>query len=166
MQYKKRFMLLAILMGLLITGCSSRLVVDEANLAEPPEWKLVPLEEPLNITSYATLSLEKISRTGCTVDMKNNGERIIHIGSPFTYNLQLWDGSQWNRILFIDFNHTIGGEATPLNRLRGTVDWEDLYGKLPDGTYRMVVGYSAKAHDAELDGGWERCYAVYEFEIL
>ncbi len=161
----KKLVTLIILAIMLFTGCSSHPVVEKVNLAEPPEWKLVPLEEELNITSYATLSLEKVSRTGCVVNMQNNGERIIHIGTPFAYNLQLWDGSQWNRILFVDYNHTIGGAATPLNRLRGTVDWENLYGELPDGTYRMIVGYSAKPHDAALDEGWEHCYAVCEFEI-
>ena len=161
----KKLFAFVILVIMLFTGCASHLAAEETHMDALPEWELVPLEEDLNITSYAVLSLEEVSRTGCTVDLKNNGERIIHIGTPFHYNLQFWDGSQWNRILFVDYNHTIGGEATPLSHLRGTVRWENLYGELPDGTYRMVVDYSAKAHDAALDAAWEHCYAVCEFEI-
>lgn len=162
----KKFLVFVIFVVMLFTGCASHLAAGETHMDALPEWDLEPIDhQPYIQNTYVTMTVSKVSHTGCTVHMVNNREMIIHMGSEFSYSLQMWDGEHWCKLVPKKDLGAIGGEAVSMAERITKVRWRSDYGRLPDGLYRILVPYSAQSYKAGASQNWQTCYAVCEFEI-
>ena len=120
----KKIFVFVMLVIMLFTGCASHLAAEETHMDALPEWDLEPIDhQPYIQNTYVTMTVSKVSRTGCTVHMINNREMIIHMGSEFSYSLQMWDGEHWCKLVPKKDLGAIGGEAVSMAERITKVRW-------------------------------------------
>lgn len=96
--------------------------------------------------------VEDLSRTGMTFTIYNNSDKEIRFGSDFKLFVQ--EDQEWVEVPYIINNWAFTMEAYPVDANRSrteTVDWEWLYGELPDGIYlfKKTISYKTDAEDWE-----------------
>ena len=105
----------------------------------------------INVNVYATSEVENvsvtisdISLTGATITIKDTNEDKYTYGE--WYVLQKEENGKWynipTKVKEYGFND-IGYEVDENNEVKFVIDWEWLYGKLSQGSYRIIK----KSHD-------------------
>ena len=97
-------------------------------------------ESKTEITSNSDVTLtikeDSLTNTGVTLLLKNNSEKNYSYGNP--YEIEIKQGGKWHKInveLYFtmpSFNLN-AGETKEIK-----LDWENGYGKLGTGTYRII----------------------------
>lgn len=94
-------------------------------------------EKPEYNAFSSVILCSDIEPTGCKVEFRPSGnlEGIEYHSETWGYFLQKTDDMQWN------LNNTVGfvKEVIPVEEGMVKINWEDTYGKLPAGLYRLNV---------------------------
>lgn len=100
--------------------------------------------------------------TGIQVEIFNNtDERICYSDD---YKLQKWNGKEWEDVPYVIDNWAFNQPAYPVEAgtsRQESIDWEWLYGKLPDGIYLLVKSVSIE----KADDAWEHISLGVEFTL-
>ena len=100
-----------------------------------------------------------LTNTSATLVLTNNSDKDFQYGNP--YEIEIKKDGEWHKIN-AELNFTL-----PLYNLKAgeteeiELNWENGYGKLPSGTYRIVKDID---HETE-EGNFERFNVAVEFTI-
>ena len=125
--------------------------VEEVEKAEGQLEDMESFSQALNSGLWA-MDVEELSRSGATFTIYNNSDREIRFGSDFA--LLVHENEEWVEAPKVIDNWAFTMEAYPVgaNESRTeTVDWEWLYGELPDGVYLLKKSIMYKNES----GDWE-----------
>jgi len=165
----KRYLIIGIVVFVFIITMSflvyRRITLDN-EVAYP--WSIGPVSPTLEKgrANDVVLSLQEgsLTRYGASFTIYNNGRIVIPLGvAPFF--LQIEVNGIWNEI---DARRPFLNAVwrLPLNPLYPSesrdlsFNWENMYGVLPDGTYRLVISLG------HLNPPWEGAYLTYEFAVF
>lgn len=124
-------LILAFICVFAFVGCNSNTATDN------------PSAEPTPNSWGVTLEAENISPEGLTIVCKQSGgEEVSELFTGSFYTLQRSEDGEWKDIEFFpqEYDVTWTSEAWIIPKDESTewkVDWEWLYGKLPEGEYRI-----------------------------
>ncbi len=108
-----------------------------------------------------TLSIKDntLSKTGATLVLKNNSDVDVQYGNP--YEIEIKKDGEWHKIN-VELNFTMPAFELKLKESKEIeLNWENGYGKLASGDYRII-----KSIDIEKeDGTFETFYVSAEFTI-
>ena len=79
-----------------------------------------------------------LKNTGATLILTNNSDKDFHYGNP--YEIEIKKDGEWHKInVQLDFTlPAFGLKAKETKEIE--LDWEHGYGKLAEGTYRIIKG--------------------------
>lgn len=100
-----------------------------------------------------------LTKTGATLIIKNNSDIDIQYGEP--YEMEIKKDGKWHKInVELDFNLPV---YILKSKTAGEIelDWENEYGKLAAGDYRIIKSYDVEKED----GSFESFYVSSEFII-
>ena len=127
---KKQWLCLLIFVVCLFAGCAS-----------------LSAEKPvIDVPKYdwgVTLSAKDVTEKGLTIVCKQSGgEEVSELFTGSFYTLQRSEDGEWKDIEFLPQEYDVAwtSEAWIIPKDESTeweVDWEWLYGKLPEGEYRI-----------------------------
>lgn len=137
------------------------LAACESNQPENELEKMWKLKE--NQTTYvnscneitAELKPDSLTNLGCTLIIQNESNEDVYIG--LDYFIQVLSGEDWFDITVPDNFSWAAVQWTVQAHDTYTQDinWEELYGKLPDGEYRLIKTYAVEETDSYLVVGFE-----------
>lgn len=140
-----------LLFTILLTGCdiikNELEIGNESNIEQTTENVILTLKDGT------------LTKNGATFILKNN-DNVVYSYGP-AWELEIKQGGTWHKInVVLNFNSPLYqldvNEAKELN-----INWEDSYGTLPEGDYRII-----KAVDIEnADEVFEKFYVTSEFTI-
>ncbi len=114
----------------------------------------------VNTLEGVTLSMEKFSNKGGDVEIRNTTDMNIQYGE--WYEIQkLSDGGKWLTFPLDIAFHDIAYNTLKNETVIWKVNWENVYGNLPKGTYRMIKDVT----DFRGTGDYTKYYLADEFEI-
>ena len=155
-----KLLLVLCLTIMFLSGCGSQNKVSEMDTSLGNESTL-----EISVSNDFTISAEKISPIGIEMKISNNCSQTLYWGSWFTVEkkendvwyevnlLELEDGVKrvWtSELAFLDGNETRNIEH----------QWENGYGALPEGDYRIVKDFFWDARNQD-----EKIYVACEFTI-
>ena len=123
----KKIILTILLCGclLLLTGCSDRI-------------GKVSAIEITNSDISLSIKDETLTNTGATFILENNSNQTLGYGEP--YHLEIKDDDSWHilntindAVFIMPFYHLDPNESIELK-----IDWENFYGVLEPGEYRLI----------------------------
>lgn len=133
-----------------ITGCGNK---NEFDVGSKSDITISQEEVSLTIKDGT------LKNTGATLILKNNSNKNFHYGNP--YEIEIKKDGEWHKIN-VQLNFTLpafslaSGETKEIE-----LNWEDGYGKLSKGTYRII-----KNIDYEYEEGkYEDFNVAVEFTI-
>ena len=99
------------------------------------------------------VSKKSISNTGATVVVTDKSSQKYTWG--IEYFLQVKENGKWKRLDFLEPSHSPANVDTLLgyildekHQITQSIDWERRYGKLPNGTYRIVkIGFDTTTRE-------------------
>lgn len=140
----KKVLLSIFICVLIITGCT--------NKSSKKEERIYGLEG-------VTLSLNSFSNTEASLTLKNESEHTLYYGEE--YFIQENQNNEWIDLELLNENivHPILHILKPNNNFAINTEWEQVYGTLKNGKYRLV---KSVALDEKLK---ENYYITCEFEI-
>ncbi len=140
----KKVLLSIFICVLIITGCTN---------------KFSKKEERIYGLEGVTLSLNSFSNTEASLTLKNESEHTLYYGEE--YFIQENQNNEWIDLELLNENivHPILHILKPNNDFAINMKWEQVYGTLKNGKYRLV---KSVALDEKLK---ENYYITCEFEI-
>ena len=126
---KKIFLKLIVVVCLfIITGCGKSTKLDL-------ETKSYKSTEVKNVS----VNISDISLTGATITIKDTNEEPYIYGE--WYKIEKEDNGKWKELEVKDKNYgfnDLGYKVNKDNEVKFVLDWKELYGELPLGSYRIV----------------------------
>lgn len=106
-----------------------------------------------------TIKEETLTNKGVTLVLTNNGDKNFQYGNP--YEIEIKKDGEWHKIN-VELNFTLPAFGLKSKESKEIeLNWEHGYGKLAEGTYRIVKGI-----DYEYEKGkYETIYVAIEFTI-
>ena len=100
-----------------------------------------------------------LKNTGATLILTNNSDKDFHYGNP--YEIEIKKDGEWHKInVQLDFTlPAFGLKAKETKEIE--LDWEHGYGKLAEGTYRIIKGIDYEYEE----GKYESFNIAVEFTI-
>ena len=100
-----------------------------------------------------------LKNTGATLILTNNSDKDFHYGNP--YEIEIKKDGEWHKInVQLDFTlPAFGLKAKETKEIE--LDWEHGYGKLAEGTYRIINGIDYEYEE----GKYESFNIAVEFTI-
>lgn len=135
----KKYLIIAIcLMMALVTGCNKNNDATVGDKAEEKEDAVISTE-----------AMQLVSATGksATVKVENTSDAVWQSGNWRDYHLEVMKDGEWYKVEQIgDFANTMELMIfTPGQKATHTFEFEKRYGNLPEGKYRIVKYWWAKA---------------------
>ncbi len=150
----KKILLTIMVIGaitLTITGCN--LNKNEFDIGEKSNINLTQNNITLSIKE------ETLTNTGATFILKNDSNVDIQYGEP--YEIEIKQDGSWHKInVQLDFN-MIAYELKAKASQEIDINWENGYGALAKGEYRIIKTINIKKED----GTTENSYVIVEFTI-
>lgn len=172
---KKTEILLVCAVMLLMSGCSSTAqqeiteissVTSTEDLQTSEEATTTVFDQKTNVIDNVIMELISVDNVSAKVKIYNNLENEIDIEGNFEIQIQTDDG--WSNLPYVDDNFGgFLGHANPIGSnfsQEFNVMWEDYYGKLAAGRYRITNFFLL----ADKNGNYafsEKYYLYSEFEI-
>ena len=146
---------------LLICGLLSISIVFFINI-KSFFWTYVGGESSINVSDYG-VSLSVVDKTlsniGGTFILKNDNKNEIIFYEP--YELEIKKDGQWHEITIqIDFIE-IANVLKSQDSYEIEINWEETYGELPKGEYRLIKEISVLNEN----GSFENSYVSVEFTL-
>lgn len=126
---KKRIsLLLCFFFIFVLAGCTQiKLEKDEVSSVE--------IGADFDVTMEVVAGSEK--KDSLTICVKNNTDIEIDSGNEYDFSLEVWDDGKWYTIKSPVLENTT--EALVFVGERNLdIEWSNIYGKLPNGKYRIV----------------------------
>lgn len=150
----KKTMLAILLCGVMvlgITGCGSSNTFDVGNVSD------VEISNNNDVTF--SIKDDTLKNTGATFILKNDSDMDVQYGD--SYEIEIEKDSRWHKInVELNFNlpaYTLKPKTSEEIEFK----WENGYGKLAPGNYRIL-----KSIDIEMeDGTFDTFYVAAEFTI-
>lgn len=142
--------LLCGLMVLGITGCGNKNKFDIGNKSD-----IQISEQDVSLT----IKDGTLKNTGATLVLTNNSDKNYYYGNP--YEIEIKKDGEWHKIN-VELNFTLPAFSLKAKESKEIeLDWENGYGKLATGTYRII-----KSIDYEKEeGNYETFDVAVEFTI-
>ena len=130
MNKKVLIILICMIMILGVTGCkNSKNKFDIGNVSD------VKISQ-----SDVTLSIKEgtLTNEGATLILTNNSDKNFQYGTP--YEIEIKKDGEWHKIN-VELNFTLPAfHLLPKESKEIELNWENEYGKLSKGTYRIIKG--------------------------
>jgi len=142
--------LLCGVMVLSIIGCENKNEFDIGSKSD-----IIISQEDVSLT----IKDGTLKNTGATLVLTNNSDKNYHYGNP--YEIEIKQDGEWYKInVQIDFiMPAFGLKANETKEIE--LNWENGYGKLAEGTYRIIKGIDYEYEE----GKYESFYIAVEFTI-
>ena len=149
---KRSVVLICIILILSLAGCGNS--KNEFQIGEKSNFVISEKGVGLSIKE------DTLSRSGATLVLKNENDQPVEYGDV-SYTLEIKQDGEWHRInvelFFADAAYVLKGNET----VELDTKWEEAYGKLAKGEYRIVKDiYTQKS-----DGTYEKFYVAAEFSM-
>ncbi len=150
----KKTMLTILLCGSMVlglTGCGKS--KNEFDIGNKSDIKISQNDVAM------TIKEETLTNKGVTLVLTNNGDKNFQYGNP--YEIEIKKDGEWHKIN-VELNFTLPAFGLKSKESKEIeLNWEHGYGKLAEGTYRIVKGI-----DYEYEKGkYETFYVAIEFTI-
>lgn len=136
----KKTILTILLCGVMflgITGCG--ISINKFEVGEKSNTEVKNEEVSLSIKE------ETLTKKGATLILKNNGTMDYQYGAP--YEIEIKQNGDWHKInIAIDFD-SIAYDLKVGETKEIDLNWENTYGKLSSGTYRIIKSINYKNDD-------------------
>lgn len=134
-----------------LTGCGTE--KNEFDVGKESDIEIVEKGVSLSIKENT------LTNTGATLVLKNDSNVVIEYGNP--YEIEIKKDGEWHKIN-VELNFTMPAFGLePGETKERDFKWENGYGKLASGEYRII-----KSIDIEKeDGTYESFYVSAEFTI-
>ncbi len=128
--------------ALLLVACSNKSSdqVDKDSAYLPTEIENV------------SIRIFDVSSSGATVILKDTNEEPFLYGE--WYSVEKYDGGQWTEVepIIENYGFTMIGYIPDENdEVKFEINWEWLYGKLPEGSYRLIKSVDNKYISVSFD---------------
>lgn len=134
-----------------LTGCGTN--KNEFDIGKKSNIEIV--EKGVSLT----VKENTLTRTGAILILKNDSDVDVEYGEP--YEIEIKKNGEWHKVnVELDFNlpaYILKSKATKEIELK----WENGYGKLASGDYRVIKGINVEKED----GTFETFYVSAEFTI-
>ncbi len=122
----------------LLPGCNS---ADSDQLVGMTDWKPTIYDTVDNFNGVTMTAKEgTVTLTGMTVNLQNNSDKQCVFGEDFFLEKNI--GGDWYQVPFAEAGDhavpSIGYELDPTDAEEWDVNWEQFYGELDTGEYRIV----------------------------
>ena len=102
---------------------------------------------------------DTLTNTGAILVLKNDGDVDVEYGNP--YEIEIKKDGQWHKIN-VELNFTLPSFSLKSKETKELeLNWENGYGKLVSGDYRIIKGFDIEKED----GTFETFYVSVEFII-
>lgn len=134
---------LAIILGIImicgLTGCNK----NKFDIGEQSDIEIVNNEVTL------ALKDNTLTKTGVTLILKNESDKVIQYGNP--YEIQIKKDGLWHEIN-VELNFTLPAYLLNANdSIEIKLNWENSYGKLASGEYRIIKSINVEKEDGIYD---------------
>ena len=137
----------ALIIGL--TGC----VKNKLDIGDKSNIKITQNDVSMSIKDGTLTS------TRATIILTNNSDKDFEYGNP--YEIQIKKDGEWHKIN-VDLYFTLSAIILkPKESKEIEINWEEAYGRLPKGTYRIIKSISYKKEE----GSFETFNLAVEFDI-
>ena len=128
--------------ALLLVACSNKSSdqVDKDSAYLPTEIENV------------SIRIFDVSSSGATIILKDTNEEPFLYGE--WYSVEKYDGGQWTEVepIIENYGFTMIGYIPDENdEVKFEINWEWLYGKLPEGSYRLIKSVDNKYISVSFD---------------
>jgi len=160
-------LILSIICTFILIGCNNNDIVVENTQINEIESKEV--EELVEDTWGITLSTKDITSMGLTlVCTQSGGEPTGELNTGSFYTIEKFEDGKWVKVEYAPQEYDIGWTSEawiiPMNdTVEWSVNWEWLYGQLPEGKYRIGKEFMDFRETGDYDTQF--CYAEFEVEI-
>lgn len=150
----KKIVLIILICGFIILGIRGWTTSkNEFNIGEKSNIKVIEKEVSLSIKENT------LSNTGATLILKNGSNEVIQYGNP--YELEIKSVGKWHKINVQLFFNEPAFSLKPNETKEIKLSWENGYGKLTTGDYRIIKNISSEKED----GTFDNFYVAAEFTI-
>ena len=134
-----------------LTGCGTN--KNEFDIGKESNIEIV--EKGVSLT----VKENTLTETGATLILKNDSDVDVQYGNP--YEMEIKKDGEWHKIN-VELNFTLPAYILKSKETKEwKLSWEDGYGKLASGDYRII-----KSIDVEkADGTYDTFYVSAEFTI-
>ena len=148
----KKIIFLCFLIGIIgITGCGTN--KNEFYVGEKSNIEFIEKGVSLSIKEGT------LTKTGATLVLKNDSEVNVQYGNP--YEIEIKEGGEWHKIN-VELNFTLPAFSLKAKESKEIeIKWENGYGKLASGKYRIIKGIDVPKEDETFD----TFYVSAEFTI-
>ena len=106
-----------------------------------------------------TIKDETLTNKSATLFLTNNSDKNFQYGNP--YEIEIKKDGEWHKIN-VELNFTLLAlQLSPKESKEIELDWENEYGKLAKGTYRIIKGIDYEYEE----GKYETFNVAVEFNI-
>jgi len=143
--------LLCGVMVLSITGCGTN--KNEFDIGN--ESDIVVSGQDVSLT----IKDGTLTNTGATLILTNNSDKNFHYGNP--YEIEIKKDGKWYKIN-VELDFTLPALHLPSKESKEIeLNWEQAYGKLAEGTYRIIKGIDYEYEE----GKYQSFNVAVEFTI-
>lgn len=104
----------------------------------------------LSLTEVSmTIKEGTLSKTGATVILNNNSDKEYLYGT--SYEIEVMKNGEWYKIDAVLYFTSIAYSLDPHESVELTLSWQEGYGKLDSGTYRIIKNVDALKEDGSYD---------------
>lgn len=134
-----------------LTGCGSE--TNKFDIGNKSDIQIVEKGVSLSIKE------DTLTNTGATLILKNDSDVDVEYGNP--YEMEIKKDGEWHKIN-VELNFTLPAFILKSKETKELeLNWENGYGKLASGNYRII-----KSIDVEKeDGNFDTFYVSAEFTI-
>ena len=143
--------LLCVVMVLGMTGCGKS--KNEFDIGNKSDIKVSQNDVIMTIKDGT------LTNKSATLILTNNSDKNFHYGNP--YQIEIKKDGEWHKIN-VELDFTLPAlQLSPKESKEIELDWENEYGKLAKGTYRIIKGIDYEYEE----GKYETFNVAVEFNI-
>lgn len=150
----KKIILTILLCGMMVfgmTGCAKS--KNEFNIGNKSDVKISQNDVIMTIKDGT------LTNKGATIVLTNNSDKNFQYGNP--YEIEIKKDGEWHKIN-VELNFTLPAfQLSAKENKEIELNWENEYGKLAEGTYRIIKGINYEYNEEK----YETFNVAVEFTI-